>query len=93
MATPSFLNDILVLTPSNPTFTGTLNVRGFLVNSSATNWAAKVTDVNGQVVFYATHSGVNVLPFSHPISKDIQLRDLSMATSSNVDHLLIYTGW
>jgi hypothetical protein len=92
MAVPSNINGIINLTPANPSIAGSFDVTGFVVNSSNTNWVAKVTDIDSQVVFFATHSSTDLSPFSHSFSPSIQLRNLNAVTSSGASNILVYTG-
>lgn len=92
MGIPSFINNILVLTPANPSYVGTLHVSGFQVNSTGTNWVARVTDNNSQLIFAANHSGTDFMPYSHSVSPSIQINNAT-ASMTNVSELIIYTGW
>lgn len=90
MATPSNANGIVELSDVNPSITDDMMVSGFLVNSSNTSWVAKVTNTEGNIVFHATHSGTNKLPFSHPLPKSLCIRGLNMVTSSYIQSILVY---
>lgn len=92
MPTPSFLNSILNLTLANPSYVGTIQASGFLVNSSSTRWVAKVTDNASQVVFHATHSSTDFKPFSHPLPKTLLITNPDISTSSKTDSIFIYTA-
>lgn len=92
MPTPSNIINVIELSSSNPSITDTVQVTSFLTSPTKLIWAAKVTDNDGNLVFYATHSGANSLPFSHPLGSTIKFNGLNAVTSSNTTTLAYLFG-
>ena len=90
MPTPSNNNSIINLTQANPSILGSFNIGSFLVNSTGTNWAVKLTDNNGEVIFAANHSGTTQFPFSHPLPKKLLIKDIIGTTLTNISDVLVY---
>lgn len=90
MPTPSSNNSIIDITQANPSITGTFNIGSFVVNSTGTNWAVKLTDVNSEVIFAANHSGTTQFPFSHTLAKTLQVKDIIGTTLTGISDVLVY---
>ena len=93
MGTPSEISSVINLTPTNPSMVGSVNIVGFLANSSSTNWVAKVTDVNGENIFYVNQSLEATQPVALGLARSIFVKDLDMSTSSAVSSIIIYREW
>ena len=90
MGTPNSNNGIIDITIANPSILGSFNIGSFLVNSTGTNWAVKLTDTNGEVIFAANHSGTTQLPFSHTLPKTLLIKDIIGTTLTNISDVLVY---
>lgn len=90
MPTPSSNNSIIDITQANPSIIGTFNVSSFVVNATGTSWSVKLTDANSEVIFAANHSSTSQFPFSHTLSKPLQVKNIVGTTLTNISDVLVY---
>lgn len=90
MGVPSSNNSIINITSSNPSITGVFNISGFLVNSTNQNWAVELQDINGETIFAASQSSTNQVPFGFPLTKSLQIKNITGSTLTNIANVLVY---